>query len=253
MIKIVLIEDEIPARKKLIRFLNDVEESVEIVAEIDTVEAAIAFLKTNQVDLIFSDIELLDGQAFEIYNNVEVKCPIIFTTAYDKFWMHAFETNGIEYLLKPFSFSRFQKAWSKFLRLIKTEDSDLISKLSNLIHNTSVSPTFKKRFIINSNNASFALDIEKIAFFSAEEGVIFAHESTGKKHLLTENTLVSIETQIDPNEFFKINRGQLVAKKYIEKIERYSKNALSIKIINYKTPLITSQSNTASFGEWFQK
>jgi DNA-binding LytR/AlgR family response regulator len=253
MIKVLIIEDEIPARKKLIRFLNDIEELVEIVAEIDTIEDAITFLNTYQVDVIFSDIELLDGQAFEIYNQVEVNCPIIFTTAYDKFWMNAFETNGIEYLLKPFSFIRFQKAWSKFLKFKKTEDSDLVSKLSNLINITPVNSTYKKRFIINTNNSSFALEIEKIIFFSADEGVIFAHETSGKKHLLTESTLISIETQIDPNEFFKINRGQLVAKQYIEKIGRYSKNALSIKIINYKTQLITSQSNTATFREWFEK
>lgn len=111
MIKIVIIEDEIPARKKLIRFINELKENTEIIAEIDNVEQSIDFLKTEKsIDLIISDIELLDGNAFEIYDQVKISCPIIFTTAYDKFWMNAFETNGIEYLLKPFTLERFQKA-----------------------------------------------------------------------------------------------------------------------------------------------
>src|SRR5690606_41118398 len=112
MIKVLIIEDEIPARNKLKRFLNQQIESISIVAEIDTIESAIAFLTTNHVDVIFSDIELLDGNAFEIYKQVQVQCPIIFTTAYDQFWMNAFESNGIDYLLKPFSQDRFQKAWT---------------------------------------------------------------------------------------------------------------------------------------------
>ena len=109
MIKVVIIEDEIPARNKLKRFISELETPIEIVAEIDTVEKAVVFLKNSSVDLIFSDIELLDGNAFEIYDQVNISCPVIFTTAYDQFWMNAFESNGIEYLLKPFSQSRFQK------------------------------------------------------------------------------------------------------------------------------------------------
>ena len=119
MIRVLIIEDEIPARNKLKRFLKELDTKIEIVDEIDTVEAAINFLINKQVELIFSDIELLDGNAFEIYNKVSVNCPIIFTTAYNQFWMNAFESNGIEYLLKPFSKERFQKAWNKFLYLIK--------------------------------------------------------------------------------------------------------------------------------------
>src|SRR5690554_8190675 len=100
MIKILIIEDEIPARKKLRRFIEELDTSTEIVAEIDTVDYAVKFLKSNYVDIIFSDIDLLDDNAFEIYRQVKVSCPIIFTTAYDRFWMEAFDSNGIAYLLK---------------------------------------------------------------------------------------------------------------------------------------------------------
>lgn len=253
MIKVLLIEDEIPARKKILRFLNDVNESVEIVAEIDTIEKAISFLKNNQVDVIFSDIELLDGQAFEIYQQVQVNCPIIFTTAYDQFWMNAFETNGIEYLLKPFSFERFQKAWNKFLKFHKNQDNELVSKLSQLLKNTQASNSYKKRFAINTTNGFYFLDFKNITLFSADEGVIFAHDTLGKKHLLTENTLKTIENQLDSSEIFKINRGEIVVKSYIEKVERYSKNSLAVKIKGLYKHLIVSQSNTPIFKIWLEK
>ncbi|MCU0324571.1 MAG: response regulator, partial [Spirosomaceae bacterium] len=131
MIKILIVEDEIPARKKLKRFMDELDSRIEIIAEIDTVAAGIRFLKNNSVDLIFSDIELLDGNSFEIYNQVPVACPIIFTTAYNQFWMNAFEGNGIDYLLKPFSKDRFQKSWDKFM-MLRNAPNDTHNLLQNI-------------------------------------------------------------------------------------------------------------------------
>lgn len=156
MIKVVIIEDEIPARNKLKRFISELETPIEIVAEIDTVEKAVVFLKNSSVDLIFSDIELLDGNAFEIYDQVNISCPVIFTTAYDQFWMNAFESNGIEYLLKPFSQSRFQKAWDKFLLLGKThsEPQDVLAKLQQMLNNNHTQKNYKKRFTVSSHQGA---------------------------------------------------------------------------------------------------
>lgn len=118
MIKIAIIEDEAPARKKLISYLNNLNIEYTIVTEIETISETLVFLKTNtEIDLIFSDIELRDGNVFEVYSSLTITTPIIFTTAYDSFWMNAFETNGIEYLLKPYSFDCFKNAWNKFSNL----------------------------------------------------------------------------------------------------------------------------------------
>ncbi|UKB77821.1 LytR/AlgR family response regulator transcription factor [Chryseobacterium sp. MEBOG07] len=255
MIKVVIIEDEIPARNKLKRFINELDESVEIVAEIDKVEEAIAFFKNSNVDLIFSDIELLDGNAFEIYNQVDISSPIIFTTAYDQFLMNAFESNGIEYLLKPFSKDRFQKAWNKFLLLKSTasEQQDVLVKLQQMLNNNHPGKNYKKRFTISSHQGIYFINTEDIAFFEAEEGIVFAVDTAGKKNLLNESTLKEIEKQVDPLAFFRINRSELVQKKHIERIERYNKNTLSIKIKGYKDHLITSQSNTSSFRKWIEE
>lgn len=255
MIKVVIIEDEIPARNKLKRFISELDESVEIVAEIDKVEEAIAFFKNSNVDLIFSDIELLDGNAFEIYNQVDIPSPIIFTTAYDQFLMNAFESNGIEYLLKPFSQDRFQKAWNKFLLLKSSasEQQDVLVKLQQMLNNNHPVKNYKKRFTVSSHQGIYFINTEDIAFFEAEEGIVFAVDTAGKKNLLNESTLKEIEKQLDPLAFFRINRSELVQKKHIERIERYNKNTLSIKIKGYKDHLITSQSNTSSFRKWIEE
>ncbi len=255
MTKILIIEDEIPARNKLKRFIEELDSPTEIVAELDTVQSAVDFLKNHQPDLIFSDIELLDGNAFEIYQQVSVLCPIIFTTAYDQFWMEAFDGNGIAYLLKPFSKERFQKAWDKYLLIGNSTPKELyaIANLTKLFHQTFTKNQYKKRFTINTHKGIYFLETVNILFFEAKEGIVFAYDTSGKKNLLSQATLKEIEEQLNPLDFFRINRSELIHKSYIEKIERYNKNTLAIKLKGYETHLKTSQSNTAMFREWLQK
>jgi len=255
MIRVVIIEDEIPARKKLKRFLEEIDNPTEVIAEIGTVSEAIEFLKKeNSIDLILSDIELQDGNSFEIYQEVTVLCPIIFTTAYNQFLMDAFETNGIEYLLKPFSMERFKKAWNKFLLLKKSAsvDDNLLSKLTQLLNNPT-EKTFKNRFSISSKLGTYFLETSDILFFSAEEGVVFAVDKQNKKHLLSYSSLKEIEEMVNNRQFFRINRSEIVNKSYIERIQRYSKNALSVKLIGHNKHLVTSQSNTGSFRNWIEQ
>lgn len=255
MINILIVEDEIPSRKKLKRFLAELDTPIKIVAEIDTVAKGVDFLKNNSVDLIFSDIELLDGNCFEIYSQVSILCPIIFTTAYDQFWMNAFESNGLDYLLKPYPQERFQKSWDKFLMLRNSTYTDInaITNLANLIQQNFTEKQYKKRFAINTRHEIYFLETENILFFEANEGVVKAYDTNNKKHILTESSIKEIEEQLNPGNFFRINRSELIHKAYIEKIERYNKNTLAIKIKGYEKYLKTSQTNTALFREWVEK
>ena len=255
MIKVLIIEDELPARKKIIRFLEALEPPIAIVGEIDTVETGIAFLNNNSVDVIFSDIELLDGTAFEIYSQVSIKCPIIFTTAYDRFWMEAFDTNGIAYLLKPFSKERFHAAWDKFL-LLRTSAKSTENQMDSLLRmmEQKLQPkTYKGRFTIHSNHKISFLQTADISYFEAVEGVIFAIDHLGKQHLLRESTLKEIEEVLNPADFFRINRSVLVQRQNLEKIERYDKNTLVVKLKGSTAFLKTSQSSTAAFREWLEE
>lgn len=255
MTKILIIEDEIPAKKKLKRYITELEAPTQIMAEIDTVDAAVEFLKANQPDLIFSDIELLDGNAFEIYRQVPVSCPIIFTTAYDRFWIDAFEGNGIAYLLKPFSQERFKNAWDKFHLFKNTlsKEQDIIRTLTNLVQQKLSEKTYKKRFTIHTTWGIYFLETKDILFFQANEGVVFGYDTQGQSHFLSESTLKEIEEQLDPMDFFRINRSELIHKPYIERIERYNKNTLAIKLKEYDTYLKTSQSQTHLFRLWVER
>ncbi len=255
MIKILIIEDEMPSRKKLKRFLEELDTPIEIMAEIDTVAKGITYLKSHSVDLIFSDIELLDGNAFEIYAQVSLSCPIIFTTAYDQFLMNAFDGNGIAYLLKPFSKDRFQKAWEKFLMFRNTPNDDhkLLNSLTKIIEQNFAKKAFKKRFTVHNYQDIYFLDTENILFFEAREGVVFAYDIRCKKHLLTESTLKEIEDELNPSDFFRLNRSKLINKSHIEKIEYHTKNTLAVKLKGYQKYLSTSQNNTASFRIWIKQ
>ena len=256
MIKVVIIEDELLAVKKLRRFLEQLNEPIKVLAELHSVEEAINFFKVdNEVDLVFSDIELMDGNAFEIYKEVMPHCPIIFATAYNQFLMDAFETNGIAYLLKPFSFDRFEKAWQKFKSLYLSKpqlNHTMMEKLSMLLGEQPSARNYRARFAVNTGGKTYFLAIADIVFFNAEEGVVFAIDRQGKNHLLSQATLKQVEEEVDPKLFFRINRAQLVHKVYVEETERYNKNALAIKLKTHHQFLITSQSSTAAFKDWIE-
>lgn len=247
-----MIEDELPARKKLRRFLAELDEPVSVIAEAGTVAEVLSVLESHlQPDLILSDIELLDGNVFEAFEQVNPACPVIFTTAYDQYWMNAFETEGIEYLLKPFSLERFRKAWEKFLRFRRNEGVSLPGAERLLKHNIAEKPG-KERFAVRSGQALTFVETAAILYFTAEEGVVFATDLQGKRHWLTASALKEVEEALSPSDFFKINRSQLVHRKYIERVERYTKNSLSLKMKDHATYLVTSQGNTAGFRQWLE-
>lgn len=253
MIKVVLIEDEAPARKKLKNYLEKTEELLVITKEIETVTEAIAFFQTSpEVDLIFSDIELRDGNVFEVYNQIKITAPIIFITAYDEFWMNAFETNGIEYLLKPYSFARFKKALDKYDSLknnLTVNNEDVFKKIDAYYQSKlDVQPVYKEYIPVKSNTGIYFLKVKDIVFIQADYGVVFAYDSINKKHVLNQTSLKEIQEIVNPANFFKINRSELVNRHYIEKIQRYSKNTVAIHAKSHI--LKTSQKNTASFNVW---
>ncbi|MCT4698899.1 LytR/AlgR family response regulator transcription factor [Tenacibaculum haliotis] len=253
MLKIVIIEDEVPARKKLKNYLDKIEVSYKIVKEIETTKETLSFFETNpDVDLIFSDIELRDGNVFEIYNQIKINAPIIFISAYDTFWMNAFETSGIEYLLKPYSFARFEKAWYKYMSLknkMEIKQTDIFNKLDAYYQSKlELKPVYKDFIPVKSNNGIYFLKVENIVFIQSDYGVLFAYDSANKKHLLNQTSLKEIHEIFNPTLFFKINRSEIVNRVFIEKINRYTKNTVAIQLKSHS--LKTSQKNTAAFNSW---
>jgi DNA-binding LytR/AlgR family response regulator len=257
MFRILIIEDEAPARRKLNRFLERNGTPYQIVAELETIAEASRFLANpGKLDLIFSDIELLDGNVFSLYDTLNIQTPVIFTTAYNAFLMDAFEANGIEYLLKPFSFERFQKAWDKFLRLGKQDTPNyelLLGSMQQLINQQTPTAAYKTRFAIKKQQETYFLSVPDIVYFQADEGIVYAFDQYQKKHIMPFSTLKEIEEHLDPKDFFRINRSQTLQKSYIEKLERYSKNAMAIHLQQSKIVLKTSQNKTADFNQWIEQ
>jgi DNA-binding LytR/AlgR family response regulator len=254
MINVIIIEDEAPARRKLQRFLRELDQEVNVLAECETITDAVQFLQQpHTIDLILSDIMLRDGLAFSIYVQVPDVPPIIFITAYNQYLMDAFETNGIGYLLKPYSQEQFKTAWNKFMYLhSKYPDARLIlEKLGSLLDGNNQA-VYKKRFSCNSARSIIFLETPAIAYFVAEESVVFAVDSSNHRHILSKGTLKDILQQLDPEQFYQINRSEIVNQSFIERLERYGKNSIAIRLRNMPNVLITSQSKTASFREWME-
>jgi len=255
MHKILIIEDEAPARKKLKRYIEQVCNSYEIIAELETVVDAKSLLtQAHDFDLIFSDIELRDGNVFEVYKDVSLSCPIIFATAYNEFLMNAFEANGIEYLLKPYSFERFSSAWDKFIRLKGNQPAnynELIGTINNLIkENQDSIVEYKDQFAIKSHKEIYFLKVIDIVCFQADSGIIFAFDKMNKRHIMPQTVFKEIENCLDPKKFFRINRSEIVQRKFIDKLERYNKNTVSVYLNSESKILRTSQNNTGVFNSW---
>lgn len=253
MIRVVILEDEAPARRKLHSFLEKTKEDFVVIKEIETVLDAINFFqKKPEIDLILSDIELRDGNVFEIYNKIEISAPIIFVTAYDSFWMNAFETNGIAYVLKPYAFLQFEKALKKYASLkngLAPTPNDLLHKIDAYYQSKIVEETNYKEYIpIKASSGIYFLKVSEIIFIKSDYGVVFAYDLNNKKHVLNQTSLKEIQETLNPTQFFKINRSELVNKNYVQKINRYTKNTVAIQI---KTHVLkTSQNKTASFNSW---
>lgn len=255
MTNILIIEDEAPARRKLHRFLAEVGEEVNVIAECETITDAVEHLQQAiVVHLILSDISLRDGNAFEIYEQAINVPPIIFITAYNEYLMNAFETNGIAYLLKPYTQEQFRKAWEKFKRLQNNvaDHSSILDRLSNLIK-SDAQPSYKKRLAIHSGKGTMFLEVNAIAYFVCEDSLVFAVDAHSQRHMLSQGTLKEIAEVLNPNEFFQINRGELVNIDFVERLERYTKNSIAVKLKGTKSYLITSQSKTAAFKEWIER
>ena len=250
--RILLIEDEQIAGEKLKGYIkNHVEQEAHVSWVRSVSEVREALIVSESFDLVFSDIELLDGNVFEVYDSMEVKSPIIFCTAYDRFVMKAFETNGIAYLLKPYDEEQFLTAWKKYQLLFDKNEAnrstDLLTELKHIITNKQTA--YKSRFTIKKPNGVFLLNTDDIVYFQSQGDFILAIDSKKGKHVINQSVQKLIQL-LDPTKFFQINRSEIINVDYITKFEPHFKNRLSIYMIGEKEPLHTSNSRSPEFRAW---
>lgn len=255
---ILILEDEEPAARQLNEFLIQTGLVTEAAPVMRSVEKALGWLQTNPMpDLILSDIELLDGNVFTLYERFRVACPIIFTTAYDQFLLAAFQTNGIAYLLKPFTYEQLLAALGKYQVLRRSFaapasalSAEVVRDLSQTLRQGS-QPAYKQRFSVRMRNGLYVLQVADVVYVQADEGVTFAVDATGARFPLS-GTLAEVERQLNPARFGRLNRSELINIAFVERVEQYFNNRLAVKLRGQNATLTTSTAQTPNFRRWLE-
>ncbi len=245
--KVVIIEDESPAANRLERMVKEEISEVQVIRKMDSVEESIDFFRLEEkVDLVFMDIQLADGLSFEIFEKVKVNAPVIFTTAYDHYAIKAFKVNSIDYLLKPIDENDLRSALKKHRELVKATEGALDIK-AVLQHALT---EYRRRFLVKSAGRLLFISSSDVSYFFSEEGMTFIVNSENERYIL-EQTLEELENQVDPREFFRINRKMIVSSSSIDRIEPYSNNRLQLTLKPYfAEEVIVSRHRTSEFKHW---
>jgi DNA-binding LytR/AlgR family response regulator len=249
--KILIIEDEKPAANRLVKLLERYFPQGDFVENLDTVLRAVRWFAENSTpDLIFCDIQLADGLSFEIFEQVKVKAPVIFTTAFDQYAIKAFQVNAIDYLLKPIDPKDLERAVEKFnsQKIQPHLDLELIKTLIQ-----PQAKSYKSRFMVRFGEKIQSVPAEDIAFFFSEERVTFLQTKEGKKYVL-DATLEQVEAQVNPADFFRLNRKYLSHVDAIEEVLTYSNSRLKVKLRGCSdSDILVSREKVAEFKDWLDR
>lgn len=249
--KVLIVEDEQPASQKLIRLLREIDPGIGVVATIESVEKATNwFLSHTTPDLIFMDIQLEDGVCFEIFENIDIKTPVIFTTAYDEYSLKAFKVNSVDYLLKPIVLEELKKAIEKF-RTVHQKKADFAGIESLL---TKFQPKTKERFLVKIGEHYRSIPVPGIQCFFIKERCNFICTDKGKNYAI-DYSLDKVEEIIDSKLFFRVNRNVIVNFFAIQDIIAYSSGRLKIILANWdeKDEIVVSRERVAEFKEWMDR
>jgi two-component system, LytTR family, response regulator LytT len=257
--KILIVEDEELAVKKLTKTLQSIDGELEIAGTADSIASTVAWLKSNpQPDLILMDIELADGQSFEIFNQFDVKSPVIFTTSYDEYALKAFKVNSVDYLLKPIQKDELEASLSKFRNMQSVfkgnkQDDSAINALVKELQNSMQHKDYRKRFLVKHMQKLVSIEVDRIAYFFSDDRLTFFKTTDDKKYVI-DYTVDEIENMVDPDQFFRINRAFLVSVNSIDQINDYFGNRLKLNLKpNIDKEALVSREKVTTFKEWMGK
>lgn len=248
--KVLIIEDEKPAARRLKRMLAELD--IEVDQMLHSVEESLQWLQNNEhPDLIFLDIQLSDGLSFEIFEEIEVNAAIIFTTAYDEYALKAFKLNSIDYLLKPIDEDELGGAVNQFKQQTPKQ-SDVKVNLED-IRKLLINPVdrkFKKRLSIKVGQHIKIVPIEDVECFYSENKATYIHTKENRNYLL-DNSLESWEEQLNPELFYRVNRTYIVNINEIKDIISYTNSRLQLKLNSYQEhEIIVSRERVKDFKNW---
>jgi len=249
MIRILIIEDEQSAYENLMHMLNQLDEEFVVVGWLQSVEQSIKWFETNtEPDLLFLDIHLSDDLSFKLFETLDIKVPVIFTTAYNEFAIKAFEVNSIDYLLKPLSTKKVEKAISKYHQR-KAIDPNQYKNLLADLNRLETKPTYKERFLINVADELIVVNTSEIAYFYKEHSTYLVL-ADGKKFPIN-YSLEKLETILNPKTYYRLNRQVLASLTSISKIVVWYSGKLKINLSpNLDLDTFVSREKSNGFKSW---
>lgn len=252
--KAVIVEDERAAVRNLTALLTDVTPEMEVIAVLDSISESVEWFEEHKSpDLVFMDIHLADGSAFEIFRHIEIACPVIFTTAYDEYALKAFKVNSVDYLLKPIGAEDVRNALKK-LELFRTATGEPESgeDIQGLIRMLRRQESYKTHFLVpQKGDKLLPLSVESVYYFYINEGIVKAVTMEGKEYPVS-HTLDEIADSLNPIRFFRVNRQYLIARKAIKDIDLWFNGRLSVNlIVPVPEKILISRVRVAEFKEWF--
>lgn len=248
--KILIIEDEKPAAKRITKLVKALHSEIKILDVIDSVEDAVAWFNNFPApDLVFMDIQLADGLSFDIFKGSEVSCPVIFTTAYDNYALEAFKVNSVDYLLKPIDPKELDQAWHKFQSLKGNAKNDIAGLLA-AFQSQSEQRKYKERFLVKKGDGFKYIIAHNISYFYAEGGLIFLKTFENERHILDEK-LDNLESGLNPRNFFRINRKLIISDQAVLEISNYFNSRLKLSLNPiFDDEVIVSRERVSGFKAW---
>lgn len=252
--RILIIEDEQPAAKQLAKLIQKIRPQAQLISALDSIEASVEFLRDPAIlpDLIFMDIQLADGLSFDIFNQVDVQTPVIFTTAFDQYTLRAFKVNSIDYLLKPIEPDELLAALDKYENIYQ-QPTALSPAVLHQLKNALTEPAYKERFLIKIGQQLIYLRTEDIRYFFTEESLVYAITRENKKHLV-DFSLDQLEQVLSPRDFFRISRKIILHIEAIHKIHTYFNGRLKLDILPPQDlEAIVSRDRVPDFKLWLDR
>ena len=246
--KVLVFEDEAPAARKITKLIKEFDPSIEILDVLESVADGREWFAENDLpDLIFSDIQLSDALSFELYREIDLKVPVIFTTAYNEYAIEAFNHFSIDYLLKPVRVEDLAKAVAKFKEFGQTKVGEAdFDAILNKIQGKS----YRNRFLVSYRDGLIPVEASEIAYFYSEDSVTFLIKNNKKRYILNE-PLDTIEKQLDPTVFFRANRRFILSAESVVKVEPYFNQKLIVKVEPVSEQEITvSKIKATAFKNW---
>ncbi len=250
--KVVIIEDEAIAANNLEKQLLKVEPGVEILGKIDSIRDSVTWLSNNIVDLIFLDIHLSDGLSFSIFDQIEVKTPIIFTTAYDQYTLKAFKVYSIDYLLKPIDLNELKMAIEKYKNLVSKNLRNTID-IQALLESFRPTKEYQKKFIVHAGQKIKMIKTSEIAWFYGSDKGTFLYTFSNSSYAV-DFSLDKLENLLNPEKFFRINRNYLINIESINEMYTLTKSRIKIEL-KPKTSdeTLVSFNRMRGFRKWLNK